>query len=146
MENQITFAATAGDKVRKAYSEASQTACDAIANIRTVKSLNIEHKVVEQYMGRIELPYSLGLRRECVSLWVLVYHILPEQLGMLIDLGFSQSVAFWIYAGYRYVSMGILEPGDLFTVLFCIVFGAISFSQAASFGANSTIVLTNLLF
>ncbi len=80
MENQITFAATAGDKVRKAYSEASQTACDAIANIRTVKSLNIEHKVVEQYMNRIELPYSLGLRRAYVVSLGFGIAYMPNQL------------------------------------------------------------------
>lgn len=51
IEAKATFGALGNPQVRKAYAEASQSSCDAIANIRTVKSLTVESRFVNTYMG-----------------------------------------------------------------------------------------------
>lgn len=51
LETQATWAMSNNPEVRKSYEKASQTACDAIANIRTVKSLTAEEKMLDSYMG-----------------------------------------------------------------------------------------------
>jgi ABC-type multidrug transport system fused ATPase/permease subunit len=54
LESQATWISANDPEVRKAYSVASQTACDAIANIRTVKSLTIEKELANQYKCKSE--------------------------------------------------------------------------------------------
>ena len=129
LRNRVTIRSQASKEVRAAYAKASQSACDAIVNIRTVKSLNIEGVVVVSYMKSIDVPYRLGIKSAVVS---------------SVAFGFAQSLGFWIYAiafyaGYRLVIDNLLAPNDLFTVLFCIIFGSISFSQAAPYFANITV-------
>ena len=50
IEVKTTWAVANDPEVRKAYAKASQTACDAIANIRTVKSLTVESRLTKEYM------------------------------------------------------------------------------------------------
>ena len=128
LETKITFMGANDPRVRRAYSQAAQTACDAIANIRTIKSFNIDEEFVTEYGNKIELPYKVGLRRGYFG---------------SIGFGWSQGIQFWVYAvafyaGYRFVFADIIAPRDLFTCLFTLVFGTISFSSAAAFGPNVT--------
>ena len=128
IQNKVQFAATAGKKVRQAYAGASQIACDSIANIRTVKSLNMESNIVERYMEQINIPYKLGIKSALIT---------------SLSYGFIQGLGYWIYAaafyaGYRFVYDGVLLPKDLYIVLFSIVFGAISVGNATAYGINIT--------
>lgn len=128
-ETKVILAATSDPKALKAYSKAAQTACDAIANIRTIKSFSVEQKFVEEYEDNVSIPHRLGIRKGYIGSF---------------GFGVTQGIQFWIYAiafyvGYRFVFVDqILDPRDLFTVFFTIIFGAISISSAATFGPNIT--------
>ncbi len=144
LESKATWKSSNDPTVRKAYASASQTACDAIANIRTVKSLTIEDELVQQYMNNIELPFRRGIKEGWIGSLgfgnYLIYSIVA--LKFYTFLAFSQASQFWIYAiafyaGYRFVFAEILNVQDMFTVLFSIIFGAIAFSQAAQLNSNS---------
>ncbi|KAI9142822.1 multidrug resistance protein 1 [Paraphysoderma sedebokerense] len=125
-EAQVVAGKTIG-KTREAYFKAAQTACDAIQNVRTVKSLTREYDFIQQYINSIEYPYRSGLKK-----------------GYLGSLGFaySQAIQFWVYAiafyvGYRFLVDGVLSSfNQLLNVLFTVMFGCIAFGQAATFGPN----------
>ncbi|KAJ3159516.1 Multidrug resistance protein 1 [Geranomyces michiganensis] len=111
---------------RLQYARAAQTACDAIQNIRTVKSLTREGDFICQYMASIEGPYKAGIRKAVLGAW---------------GFGFSQATQFWVYAlafyvGYRFILADGMTSEAVFNVLFVILFGSIAFSQAATFGPN----------
>ncbi|KAL7751664.1 hypothetical protein RI367_002663 [Sorochytrium milnesiophthora] len=111
---------------RLIYASAAQTACDAIQNIGTVKSLTQEHNFVTQYLQSIKGPYKAGIKKAAIGAW---------------GFGFSQAVQFWVYGlafyvGYRFVLSGDMDTEGVFNTLFVILFGSISFSQAATFGPN----------
>ncbi|KAJ3133094.1 ATP-binding cassette, sub-B (MDR TAP), member 4 [Geranomyces variabilis] len=111
---------------RLQYARAAQTACDAIQNIRTVKSLTRERDFITQYMSSIEGPYKAGIRKAVLGAW---------------GFGFSQATQFWVYGlafyvGYRFILADGMGSEAVFNVLFVILFGSIAFSQAATFGPN----------
>lgn len=114
------------DKVRKAYALASQTSCDAIANIRTVKALQVESRFVDNYAAVIEVPHQAGLRKGYINSF---------------GFGFAQGIQFWFYSitffvGYLLIQADQVSGGDLVKVLFSLIFGAISISSAATFGPD----------
>ncbi|KAJ3365129.1 Multidrug resistance protein 1 [Allomyces javanicus] len=114
------------NKTRLAYAEAGQSACDAIQNIVMVKALAREVYFDKDYLKRIKGPYLAGVRKGLIGAW---------------GFGFSQAVQFWVYAiafyaGYRFVVRDLINSGDLFRTIFVILFGSISFAQAATFGGN----------
>ncbi|KAJ3372638.1 Multidrug resistance protein 1 [Allomyces arbusculus] len=114
------------NQTRRAYVEAGQAACDAIQNMTMVKALAREPYFVEDYVKRVRAPYLAGVRVAVLGAW---------------GFGFSQAVQFWVYAiafyaGYRFVDAGVIQSGDLFRTIFIILFGSISFAQAATFGGN----------
>ncbi|KNE63213.1 hypothetical protein AMAG_08361 [Allomyces macrogynus ATCC 38327] len=114
------------NQTRRAYVEAGQAACDAIQNMTMVKALAREPYFVEDYLKRVRAPYLAGVRVAVLGAW---------------GFGFSQAVQFWVYAiafyaGYRFVDAGVIQSGDLFRTIFIILFGSISFAQAATFGGN----------
>ncbi|TPX56446.1 hypothetical protein PhCBS80983_g04538 [Powellomyces hirtus] len=111
---------------RLQYARAAQTACDAIQNIRTVKSLTREGHFIAQYMSSIQGPYKAGIRKAVLGGW---------------GFGFSQATQFWVYGlafyvGYRFILSDGMTTESVFNVLFVILFGSIAFSQAATFGPN----------
>ncbi|KAJ3170927.1 ATP-binding cassette, sub-B (MDR TAP), member 4 [Geranomyces variabilis] len=111
---------------RLQYARAAQTACDAIQNIRTVKSLTREGDFISQYMSSIDGPYKAGIRKAVLGAW---------------GFGFSQATQFWVYGlafyvGYRFILADGMTSEEVFNVLFVILFGSIAFSQAATFGPN----------
>ncbi|KNE63236.1 hypothetical protein, variant [Allomyces macrogynus ATCC 38327] len=114
------------NKTRLAYAEAGQSACDAIQNIVMVKALAREEFFDNDYLKRVKGPYLAGVRKGLVGAW---------------GFGLSQAVQFWVYAiafyaGYRFVVQDLINSGDLFRTIFVILFGSISFAQAATFGGN----------
>ncbi|KAJ3372616.1 ATP-binding cassette, sub-B (MDR TAP), member 4 [Allomyces arbusculus] len=114
------------NKTRLAYAEAGQSACDAIQNIVMVKALAREEFFDNDYLKRVKGPYLAGVRKGLIGAW---------------GFGFSQAVQFWVYAiafyaGYRFVVQDLINSGDLFRTIFVILFGSISFAQAATFGGN----------
>lgn len=123
-ENMATFGSPEEkEKTQKSNALSAQTACDAIQNIRTVKSFNAEDIFTNQYLDNISVTYKSGIKKSYIA---------------TIGFGLSQATQFWVYAiafyaGYRFVFDGIIVPGDLFTVLFAILFGSISLSQAATY-------------
>ncbi|KNE62254.1 hypothetical protein AMAG_07492 [Allomyces macrogynus ATCC 38327] len=114
------------NKTRLAYAEAGQSACDAIQNIVMVKALAREEYFDKIYLRRVKVPYVAGVRKAVIGAW---------------GFGFSQAVQFWVYAvafyaGYRFVEQNSIQTGNLFRSIFVILFGTISFAQAATFGGN----------
>ncbi|ORZ35602.1 multidrug resistance protein 1 [Catenaria anguillulae PL171] len=123
-EAQVTTGAV--NKSRKAYAVAGQRACDAIANISTVKSLTREKDFIDGYLRSVKYPYKAGVRKALLGSW---------------GFGFSQAVQFFVYAiafyaGYIFVRDDYMTSRDLFNCIFVILFGSISFAQAATFGPN----------
>ncbi|KAI9221777.1 multidrug resistance protein 3-like protein [Blastocladiella britannica] len=113
-------------KTRQAYATAGQRACDAIINIATVKSLVREDDFIAGYLESVKMPYRAGVKKALLGSW---------------GFGFSQAVQFFVYAiafysGYRFVLDGGVTAGDVFNTIFVILFGAISFAQAATFTSN----------
>ncbi|KAI3637877.1 hypothetical protein MIR68_004526 [Amoeboaphelidium protococcarum] len=127
LENRVSFAGGAGgEKVKKAYASASQTACEAIQNIRTVKSLLREETFVNDYMTAIDIPYKAGLKKGYID---------------SIGFAFSQATQFWLYSltfyfGFLLVEANQLDAGQLLKVLFTIIFGAIAISSTFTFGPD----------
>ncbi|KNE62227.1 hypothetical protein AMAG_07467 [Allomyces macrogynus ATCC 38327] len=114
------------NQTRRAYVEAGQAACDAIQNMTMVKALAREPYFAEDYLKRVRAPYLASVRVAVLGAW---------------GFGFSQAVQFWVYAiafyaGYRFVDSGVIQSGDLFRTIFIILFGSISFAQAATLGGN----------
>ncbi len=143
LEVKSTWVAANDPKVSQAFGIAAQTSCDAIANVRTVKSMNAEQFFVDQYMANVDVPYKAAFKGSLIGAagfgTFLIFVWFFETSSFL---GFSQAMQFWIYAiafyaGYKFIEDGRLHPEDFFTTLFSIVFGAIAFSQAAVFLSDS---------
>ncbi|KAI3634636.1 hypothetical protein MIR68_007017 [Amoeboaphelidium protococcarum] len=99
-----------------AYALASQTACLAIQNIRTVKSLLREETFVIEYLAAIEIPYKTGLKRAQFD---------------SISYAFSQAALFWVYSltfyfGFLLIEANQLDVGQLLKVMFIIVFSVLT--------------------
>ncbi|KAJ3106311.1 Multidrug resistance protein 1 [Phlyctochytrium planicorne] len=115
-----------GSKTKEAYSEASEIANEAIDQIRTVATLGKEKRFWDRYVKDIAAPHSFALRGAFVS-----------ALGFALSQGFiffAYAIAF--FTGSQFVIIGRMKPKDVFTVMFSVIFTAMSAGQASSFAPN----------
>jgi ABC-type transport system involved in Fe-S cluster assembly fused permease/ATPase subunit len=54
-------------KGKEANETASKIACEAVAAMRTVVSLNVQDKLAELYDIQLDIPYRVGKRRALVA-------------------------------------------------------------------------------
>eukprot|EP00834_Sanchytrium_tribonematis_P003811 NODE_161_length_14984_cov_0.487000.p3 type:complete len:401 gc:universal NODE_161_length_14984_cov_0.487000:8842-10044(+) len=113
-------------KTKKYYSNASSIAVDAIANIRTVLSLNRQEQFMKYYSDRTLKPHEMSVKGGFVT-------------GLMY--GFSQAsvyavlaYAFWI--GKVWLVNGRISSKDMFIVIFSIIFSAMGLGQVLSQAKN----------
>ncbi|KAI9343422.1 P-loop containing nucleoside triphosphate hydrolase protein [Zopfochytrium polystomum] len=115
-----------GSKSKEAYEDASVIANEAIDTIRTVLTLTKEPVFLENYKRNIEEPFRIAARGAPVA-----------AIGFGVSQGFiflTYALAF--YAGSQLVLAGKMRTDDVFTVMFAVIFTAISAGQAFSFAPN----------
>ncbi|KAJ3106312.1 ATP-binding cassette, sub-B (MDR TAP), member 4 [Phlyctochytrium planicorne] len=115
-----------GAKTKEAYNEASEIANEAIDQIRTVATLGKEKRFWERYRKDIAAPHAFAVRGAFAS-----------AVGFAISQGFiffAYALAF--YAGSQFVILGRMGTKNVFTVMFAVIFTAISAGQASSFAPN----------
>ncbi|KAK3105070.1 hypothetical protein FSP39_016614 [Pinctada imbricata] len=103
--------------------DAGKVASETIENIRTVQSLTREYHFYIKYSDHLKGPLRSNVKQ--AQLYGLAY-------------GFSQSVIFAMYGGaFRFgawqVSLGEMEPENVYKVFFAIAFTGITIGQASSF-------------
>ncbi|KAI9594132.1 P-loop containing nucleoside triphosphate hydrolase protein [Syncephalis fuscata] len=113
-------------KTKKAYESSASVACEAVENIRTVAALGREDTFMALYNRAIEGPHTMSVRSSLVS---------------SITFGASQCLSFFIqsvalYYGSRLVLSGEYDVEKTFKVMFCVIFTAISVSQASGFAPD----------
>ncbi|KAJ3207855.1 Multidrug resistance protein 1 [Clydaea vesicula] len=123
---QLRLLTSSGAKVKKAYDEAGQVACEVIMNIRTVLTLTKESEFLKQYYAAIELPHQNAIKGAVLSSFAF---------------GFSQGSIFLIYAlafyyGSRIILWDIRGAEDVMKVMFSVIFTAMAAGQAANFAPN----------
>mmetsp|Transcript_46571 Transcript_46571/g.149558 ORF Transcript_46571/g.149558 Transcript_46571/m.149558 type:complete len:418 (-) Transcript_46571:78-1331(-) len=120
LQMQFVAGGFSGDN-KKMYAIASQTAADAVGNIRTVSAFGIEDRMVALYHRAQLAPYNTAIKAGHVG-------------G--IAFGFSQFVMFAMYGfafwyGGRWVDDGKGEFQDVLDVFFAILMTGFGMSQAA---------------
>ncbi|KAJ2400530.1 hypothetical protein GGI23_001978 [Coemansia sp. RSA 2559] len=126
VEGRSVYAATKAAK--SAYESASQAAAETVANVRTVATLTRERSFVEQFKQNSEAPYRSALRSHATS---------------CVTYGFAQANMFLVYAltsfvGTRFILNGTVGVQALFSVLYAIVFAAMSLGVMAQQSAVLT--------
>ncbi|KAJ3057974.1 ATP-binding cassette, sub-B (MDR TAP), member 4, partial [Quaeritorhiza haematococci] len=115
-----------GSITKKAYNKANQTAAEAILNIRTVVTLNKEDTFFSEYESGVRRPHIIALRGSFIS---------------ALGFGFSQSIQFFAFSlafwyGARLIENGRSDAVSVMTVMFSVIFAAMTAGQAASFVPN----------
>ncbi|EDV26960.1 uncharacterized protein TRIADDRAFT_54424 [Trichoplax adhaerens] len=110
-------------KNKDAADKAAEVSTEALENIRTVESLNLENKIIAAYTKNLKVM----LRKSLIQAHV---------YGLAY--GFSQAVIFFTYAAaFRFgaflVANNQMNFADMFKVFSAIVFGALSLGQTSSF-------------
>ncbi|XP_054768746.2 ATP-dependent translocase ABCB1-like [Lytechinus pictus] len=103
--------------------EAGKIAAEAIENVRTVASLNLEDRMISNYAEQLENPYKQGKINSQVN-------------GLAFAV--SQAMIFFIYAasfrlGGYLVSIGDMTGDEVFKVIFGVAFAGISVGQSMAF-------------
>ncbi|ORX44526.1 P-loop containing nucleoside triphosphate hydrolase protein [Piromyces finnis] len=101
-------------RTRTHYESASQLACEAIVNIKTIFALSIENRFYEKYKQKLVEPDKRLMQRSIIS-----------SLGY----GISSSVTFFTYAvgfyfGSKYVSNGEYNFKQMMLVFASLIFSA----------------------
>ncbi|KAF9168381.1 Multidrug resistance protein 1 [Actinomortierella ambigua] len=109
-------------KSKKAYELSGRVASEAISNIRTVVTLAKEDRFEQRYEEVTRKPHAYATRRAWLG-----------SFGHAL----SQAVMFWayalgFYAGYRFIEEGLMEPQELFTTMFYVIFLAMGLGQMAT--------------
>ncbi|KAG8201139.1 hypothetical protein JTE90_028804 [Oedothorax gibbosus] len=102
---------------------ASEVACEAIENIRTVQSLTLEEKFYESYVGHLLEPFIENKKN--AKIYALAY-------------AFSQGIMFFTYAaafrlGAYLVAQSQMEAVNVYRVFFAMAFSAVSVGQWTSY-------------
>ncbi|KAI9187809.1 hypothetical protein H9P43_002200 [Blastocladiella emersonii ATCC 22665] len=116
----------AAGRHRMAYATAAQGACDAMANLATVKAHTREQDVVDAYLRSIDKPYRAGIHAAVVG-----------SLGY----AFAQATSFWnfpvcYFAGSLFVTSGAVEVPAMLNTLWVLMMGSQAFVQAVAFGPD----------
>ncbi|KAJ3296002.1 ATP-binding cassette, sub-B (MDR TAP), member 4, partial [Blyttiomyces sp. JEL0837] len=115
-----------GSKTKEAYEDASIVANEVIDQIRTVMTLTKEKLFLDAYKANIVEPHRLAVKGAFVAAF---------------GYGVSQGIMFFayalsFYAGSRLVLSNVMESPDVLTVMFAVIFTAMSAGQASSFAPN----------
>ena len=113
-------------KQKKMYESASQIACDAVANIRTVLSLNREKEFLKYYKDRTELPHQINVKGGFTT--ALMYAFSQASVYLVM------AYAFWI--GKVWLINDRVTSGEMFIVIFSIIFSAMGLGQILSQAKN----------
>ncbi|KAK3008816.1 hypothetical protein RJ639_013662 [Escallonia herrerae] len=124
---QMKFMSGFSADSKELYEDASQVACDAVGNIRTVASFCAEEKVMQLYQNKGEGCRRAGIRQGLIS-------------G--IGFGLSMLLLFWVYAATFYAGARLVEAGNItfagvFRVFFSLSMAAIGISQSGSPSSDS---------
>ncbi|KAJ5313903.1 uncharacterized protein N7443_000787 [Penicillium atrosanguineum] len=107
------------DRVTAIYQEAARFASEAVGAIRTVSSLALEHKVIDEYEKRLSESAKLEMRHKLLSMLLFAF---SESISLAVS-----AFSFW-YGGK------LLSEGKCSVATFFIVFIAISMGmQTAGF-------------
>ena len=118
-------------RVRQALAEALQTAEEAIANVRTVRSFSMERRVEQAFSDKVEDVLRLGLRAGCV--WSVFTGAAEGTMGL--------AFAAILYFGGSLVLEGSLSTGTLTSfLLYAMRIGAAMAGLAATFTSLSAAV------
>ncbi|XP_030842345.1 ATP-binding cassette, sub-family B (MDR/TAP), member 4 isoform X3 [Strongylocentrotus purpuratus] len=103
--------------------EAGKIAAEAIENVRTVASLNLEDRMIANYTEQLQNPYRQGKINSQIN-------------GLAFAV--SQAMIFFIYAasfrlGGYLVSIGDMTVDEVFKVVFGVAFAGISVGQSLAF-------------
>jgi len=109
-------------RTRTHYEDASQLACEAIVNIKTIFALSIENRFYEKYKQKLIEPDKRLMQRSIISSF---------------GYGISSSVTFFTYAvgfyfGSKFVSSGEYEFKQMMLVFASIVFSADTIGRYAT--------------
>lgn len=108
---------------KKLYEQSAQLASESVENIRTVASLGREETFCKLYHDNLAEPHAISIRGAFVST---IGYGLSQALVFLV-----YSLAFWY--GAELVYQGEYEIGQMFKILFSIVFSAVALGQIMSF-------------
>ncbi len=98
---------------------------DSVTNFQTVASFGYENLIVDKYTRNLSIPFKSGLKKAHISGFVY---------------GFSQFVQYATYGTLFWSASALLRaqynrgemvnPKDIFTAIFAILFGAFTAGQA----------------
>ncbi|KAJ3317373.1 ATP-binding cassette, sub-B (MDR TAP), member 4 [Blyttiomyces sp. JEL0837] len=123
---QISALTGFGSKTKEAYEDASIVANEVIDQIRTVMTLTKESMFLDAYKANIVEPHRIAVKGAFVA-----------AIGFGIAQGFiffAYALAF--YAGSRLILNNTMSAPDVLTVMFAVIFTAVSAGQASSFAPN----------
>lgn len=106
-------------KANAAYVKANTTATEALSNIRTVASLQLEQSAVQRFQERLVDPYKAGIFQAVA-------------LGLTqgtFDCVIYGAFAAIIYYGAVRVSKNQMTGGEVIATLFCVVVGGFGLAQ-----------------
>ncbi|KAI8915518.1 P-loop containing nucleoside triphosphate hydrolase protein [Powellomyces hirtus] len=117
----------AGDKAKKAYRSANQTANEAIESIRTVQTLTQEQAFFNTYVHLIEVPHQVVVRGAFIS----SVGFASAEASMFL----TYAVAFWY--GSRLIIWGTYDGSEVMTAMFSIIFSAMAAGQLTNFAPDA---------
>ena len=108
-----------GEETRKAYEQSGQMASEVVGNIRTVVSLGLAEKFMDDYFGLLRTPLKAGNHKAVLS-------------GLAY--GFSQAVIFFIWAmsfyyGGQLTAWGLATFNDVMKAITAIIFAGMTLGQ-----------------
>jgi len=102
-----------------AYAKAGGVAAEALGLIRTVVAFGSEEQEAVRYEGHLRSAAATGKRRA-----ILTGAAMAVTFFTLLD---AYALAFWV--GNKLVRRGDMLPGEVMTVFFCILIGAMGIGQ-----------------
>ncbi|KAI8823977.1 P-loop containing nucleoside triphosphate hydrolase protein [Fimicolochytrium jonesii] len=117
-----------GQKSRKAYISANQTANEAIECVRTVQTLTQEQAFVDKYAKLVEVPHKMVINGAFVS---------------AVGFASAESTVFLTYAlaffyGARLILWGTYSASTVLRAMFAIIFSAMAAGQLSNFAPDAS--------
>jgi ATP-binding cassette, subfamily B (MDR/TAP), member 1 len=109
---------TLSDTLRKAYANSADLACEQVAAIRTVASLNREPYVIQEFVQSLEQPIHEALMKTLKSTAVCIFS--PSANRQL--LAFSQSYQFFSLSLIFWFGSTLLESGEYTITQFFVAY------------------------